>query len=207
MPLISTSRLPGGRVLSHVWGVISHVGRAGLSWMPCRASFKIFKFFSRICVHKNVDFKVDSGPDWLIDCKWHVVAVLSRSEHFIIHFLMVKSGCRTDALPLTCVFCASNSLFPDGYPRDEIIYKWNRNSVATSDQKYWRLYQFDFMGLRNTTDMLTTTAGGKCIFRVGRVALRRCLVDVHLKLWLGGGQRSHRLLNSWTSRSPNWSLP
>eukprot|EP00066_Takifugu_rubripes_P015218 XP_011604484.1 PREDICTED: gamma-aminobutyric acid receptor subunit gamma-3-like [Takifugu rubripes] len=46
-----------------------------------------------------------------------------------------------------------------GYPRDEIIYKWNRNSVATSDQKYWRLYQFDFMGLRNTTDMLTTTAG------------------------------------------------
>lgn len=31
--------------------------------------------------------------------------------------------------------------------------------MATSDQKYWRLYQFDFMGLRNTTDMLTTTAG------------------------------------------------
>uniref|UniRef100_H3DA81 Gamma-aminobutyric acid type A receptor subunit gamma3 n=1 Tax=Tetraodon nigroviridis TaxID=99883 RepID=H3DA81_TETNG len=46
-----------------------------------------------------------------------------------------------------------------GYPRDEIVYKWNQNSVATSDQKYWRLYQFDFMGLRNTTDMLTTTAG------------------------------------------------
>lgn len=47
----------------------------------------------------------------------------------------------------------------DGYPRDEILYKWGRNSVATSDQKYWRLYQFDFMGLRNTTDVLTTTAG------------------------------------------------
>lgn len=47
----------------------------------------------------------------------------------------------------------------DGYPRDEIIYKWKRNSVETSDQKYWRLYQFDFMGLRNTTDVLTTTAG------------------------------------------------
>ncbi|KAA8579575.1 hypothetical protein FQN60_006668, partial [Etheostoma spectabile] len=46
-----------------------------------------------------------------------------------------------------------------GYPRDEIVYKWNRNSVETSDQKYWRLYQFDFMGLRNTTDVLTTTAG------------------------------------------------
>lgn len=48
---------------------------------------------------------------------------------------------------------------PDGYPRDEILYKWKRNSVETSDQKYWRLYQFDFMGLRNTTDVLTTTAG------------------------------------------------
>uniref|UniRef100_A0A0F8CFK9 Gamma-aminobutyric acid receptor subunit gamma-3 n=1 Tax=Larimichthys crocea TaxID=215358 RepID=A0A0F8CFK9_LARCR len=46
-----------------------------------------------------------------------------------------------------------------GYPRDEIVYKWAQNSVATSDQKYWRLYQFDFMGLRNTTDVLTTTAG------------------------------------------------
>ncbi|XP_019729409.1 gamma-aminobutyric acid receptor subunit gamma-3-like isoform X1 [Hippocampus comes] len=45
-----------------------------------------------------------------------------------------------------------------GYPRDEIVYKWRRNSVETSDQKYWRLYQFDFMGLRNTTDVLTTTA-------------------------------------------------
>lgn len=50
---------------------------------------------------------------------------------------------------------------PDGYPRDEIVYKWKRNSVETSDQKYWRLYQFDFMGLRNTTDVLTTTAGKK----------------------------------------------
>lgn len=129
-------------VLSHFWSVILHVGGA----------FKFFKFGS---------------PDWLIECQGHVVAVLSRSEHFIIHFVMVKSGCRTDVLPLKCVFYASNSLFPDGYPRDEIIYKWNRNSVATSDQKYWRLYQFDFMGLRNTTDMLTTTAGGKCVFKVG----------------------------------------
>lgn len=60
-----------------------------------------------------------------------------------------------------CVFPLTlNSVcFPDGYPRDEIVYKWGQNSVATSDQKYWRLYQFDFMGLRNTTDVLATTAG------------------------------------------------
>ncbi|KAM7375134.1 hypothetical protein PAMA_014289 [Pampus argenteus] len=44
------------------------------------------------------------------------------------------------------------------FQADEIVYKWRRNSVETSDQKYWRLYQFDFMGLRNTTDVLTTTA-------------------------------------------------
>lgn len=62
---------------------------------------------------------------------------------------------------LTSVFSALNSSFPDGYPRDEIVYRWSQNSVATSDQKYWRLYQFDFMGLRNTTDLLATTAGRK----------------------------------------------
>uniref|UniRef100_A0A3Q0SJX0 Gamma-aminobutyric acid type A receptor subunit gamma3 n=1 Tax=Amphilophus citrinellus TaxID=61819 RepID=A0A3Q0SJX0_AMPCI len=53
-----------------------------------------------------------------------------------------------------------------GYPRDEIVYKWKRNSVETSDQKYWRLYQFDFMGLRNTTDLLTTTAGDYVLMTV-----------------------------------------
>ncbi|XP_057193522.1 gamma-aminobutyric acid receptor subunit gamma-3 isoform X2 [Triplophysa rosa] len=46
-----------------------------------------------------------------------------------------------------------------GYPQDEMIYKWRRNSVQAADQKSWRLYQFDFMGLRNTTDIIKTTAG------------------------------------------------
>uniref|UniRef100_A0A8C1KFI1 Gamma-aminobutyric acid receptor subunit gamma-3 n=1 Tax=Cyprinus carpio TaxID=7962 RepID=A0A8C1KFI1_CYPCA len=46
----------------------------------------------------------------------------------------------------------------DGYPRDEMIYKWRKNSVQAADQKSWRLYQFDFMGLRNTTDIIKTTA-------------------------------------------------
>uniref|UniRef100_A0A672FTL8 Gamma-aminobutyric acid type A receptor subunit gamma3 n=1 Tax=Salarias fasciatus TaxID=181472 RepID=A0A672FTL8_SALFA len=53
-----------------------------------------------------------------------------------------------------------------GYPRDEIVYKWRRSSVETSDQKYWRLYQFDFMGLRNTTDLLSTTAGDYVLMTV-----------------------------------------
>ncbi|KAG7269713.1 hypothetical protein CRUP_026905 [Coryphaenoides rupestris] len=60
---------------------------------------------------------------------------------------------------------ASSSL-DNGYPRDEIVYKWRRNSVETSDQKYWRLYQFDFMGLRNTTDILKTTAGDYVLMTV-----------------------------------------
>ncbi|XP_075056212.1 gamma-aminobutyric acid receptor subunit gamma-3 isoform X3 [Mixophyes fleayi] len=47
----------------------------------------------------------------------------------------------------------------DGYPKDELIYRWRKNSVEAANQKSWRLYQFDFMGLRNTTDIVQTSAG------------------------------------------------
>uniref|UniRef100_A0A671S338 Gamma-aminobutyric acid receptor subunit gamma-3 n=1 Tax=Sinocyclocheilus anshuiensis TaxID=1608454 RepID=A0A671S338_9TELE len=53
-----------------------------------------------------------------------------------------------------------------GYPRDEMIYKWRKNSVQAADQKSWRLYQFDFMGLRNTTDIIKTTAGDYVVMTV-----------------------------------------
>uniref|UniRef100_A0A8C2WK89 Gamma-aminobutyric acid type A receptor subunit gamma3 n=1 Tax=Cyclopterus lumpus TaxID=8103 RepID=A0A8C2WK89_CYCLU len=53
-----------------------------------------------------------------------------------------------------------------GYPRDEMIYKWRKNSVEATDQKSWRLYQFDFMGLRNTTDIIKTTAGDYVLMTV-----------------------------------------
>ncbi|XP_038572570.1 gamma-aminobutyric acid receptor subunit gamma-3 isoform X2 [Micropterus salmoides] len=53
-----------------------------------------------------------------------------------------------------------------GYPRDEMIYKWRKNSVEAADQKSWRLYQFDFMGLRNTTDIIKTTAGDYVVMTV-----------------------------------------
>lgn len=42
-----------------------------------------------------------------------------------------------------------------------MIYKWRKNSVEAADQKSWRLYQFDFMGLRNTSDIVKTSAGKK----------------------------------------------
>ncbi|XP_041055131.1 gamma-aminobutyric acid receptor subunit gamma-3 isoform X1 [Carcharodon carcharias] len=46
-----------------------------------------------------------------------------------------------------------------GYPKEEMVYKWRKNSVKTGNQKSWRLYQFDFLGLRNTTKIIETTAG------------------------------------------------
>ncbi|XP_037765469.1 gamma-aminobutyric acid receptor subunit gamma-4 isoform X2 [Chelonia mydas] len=46
-----------------------------------------------------------------------------------------------------------------GYPREEIIYRWRRYSIEVSDQRTWRLYQFDFTGLRNTSEVLRTGAG------------------------------------------------
>ncbi|XP_067404545.1 gamma-aminobutyric acid receptor subunit epsilon isoform X4 [Emydura macquarii macquarii] len=45
-----------------------------------------------------------------------------------------------------------------GYPREEIIYRWRRYSIEVSDQRTWRLYQFDFTGLRNTSEVLRTGA-------------------------------------------------
>ncbi|XP_043400343.1 gamma-aminobutyric acid receptor subunit gamma-1 isoform X2 [Chelonia mydas] len=46
-----------------------------------------------------------------------------------------------------------------GYPRNEIEYKWKKTSVAVADPKYWRLYQFAFVGLRNTTEISHTLSG------------------------------------------------
>nr|XP_015219518.1 PREDICTED: gamma-aminobutyric acid receptor subunit gamma-3 isoform X1 [Lepisosteus oculatus] len=53
-----------------------------------------------------------------------------------------------------------------GYPSDEMVYKWRKNSVEAADQKSWRLYQFDFMGLRNTTDVIKTSSGDYVVMTV-----------------------------------------
>jgi hypothetical protein len=53
-------------------------------------------------------------------------------------------------------------IFPlDGYPKNEIEYKWKKPSVEVADPKYWRLYQFAFVGLRNSTE-ISHTISGKC---------------------------------------------
>lgn len=49
--------------------------------------------------------------------------------------------------------------FADGYPKEEIVYKWKRSSVEVGDIRSWRLYQFSFVGLRNTTEVVRTVSG------------------------------------------------
>jgi len=51
------------------------------------------------------------------------------------------------------------SLHSDGYPREEIVYKWKRSSVEVGDIRSWRLYQFSFVGLRNTSEIVRTVSG------------------------------------------------
>ncbi|KAF3705617.1 Gamma-aminobutyric acid receptor subunit gamma-2 GABA(A) receptor subunit gamma-2 Precursor [Channa argus] len=45
-----------------------------------------------------------------------------------------------------------------GYPREEIVYKWKRSSVEVGDIRSWRLYQFSFVGLRNTSEVVSTVS-------------------------------------------------
>uniref|UniRef100_A0A8C2MNY7 Gamma-aminobutyric acid receptor subunit gamma-2 n=1 Tax=Cricetulus griseus TaxID=10029 RepID=A0A8C2MNY7_CRIGR len=48
-----------------------------------------------------------------------------------------------------------------GYPREEI-----RSSVEVGDTRSWRLYQFSFVGLRNTTEVVKTTSGDYVVMSV-----------------------------------------
>ncbi|XP_065153106.1 gamma-aminobutyric acid receptor subunit gamma-1 isoform X2 [Paramisgurnus dabryanus] len=54
----------------------------------------------------------------------------------------------------------------DGYPRNEIQYRWQRRSVEVADQRYWRLYQFAFVGLRNTSDVAHTQSGDYVVMTI-----------------------------------------
>lgn len=65
----------------------------------------------------------------------------------------------------TAFFCSFPPFFnfvlcrSDGYPREEIVYKWKRSSVEVGDIRSWRLYQFSFVGLRNTSEVVRTVSG------------------------------------------------
>ncbi|XP_063079972.1 gamma-aminobutyric acid receptor subunit gamma-1 [Engraulis encrasicolus] len=53
-----------------------------------------------------------------------------------------------------------------GYPKNEIMYRWQRRSVEVADQRYWRLYQFAFVGLRNATEVIHTQSGEYVIMTI-----------------------------------------
>ncbi|KAM6220349.1 gamma-aminobutyric acid receptor subunit gamma-1 isoform 2-T2 [Rhynchocyon petersi] len=53
-----------------------------------------------------------------------------------------------------------------GYPKNEIEYKWKKPSVEVADPKYWRLYQFAFVGLRNSTEISHTISGDYIIMTI-----------------------------------------
>ncbi|KAM7376721.1 hypothetical protein PAMP_006432 [Pampus punctatissimus] len=53
-----------------------------------------------------------------------------------------------------------------GYPKNEIMYRWQRRAVEVADQRYWRLYQFAFVGLRNTSDVAHTQSGEYVILTI-----------------------------------------
>ncbi|XP_047575167.1 gamma-aminobutyric acid receptor subunit gamma-1 [Lutra lutra] len=53
-----------------------------------------------------------------------------------------------------------------GYPKNEIEYKWKKPSVEVADPKYWRLYQFAFVGLRNSTEISHTISGDYVIMTI-----------------------------------------
>uniref|UniRef100_A0A8C8K5D5 Neurotransmitter-gated ion-channel transmembrane domain-containing protein n=1 Tax=Oncorhynchus tshawytscha TaxID=74940 RepID=A0A8C8K5D5_ONCTS len=54
----------------------------------------------------------------------------------------------------------------NGYPREEIVYKWKRSSVEVGDIRSWRLYQFSFVGLRNTSEIVRTVSGDYVVLTV-----------------------------------------
>ncbi|XP_031643902.1 gamma-aminobutyric acid receptor subunit gamma-1-like isoform X2 [Oncorhynchus kisutch] len=51
-------------------------------------------------------------------------------------------------------------------PKNEILYHWQKRSVKVADQRYWRLYQFAFVGLRNTSDVGHTQSGEYVILTI-----------------------------------------
>uniref|UniRef100_F6YQ50 Gamma-aminobutyric acid type A receptor subunit gamma1 n=1 Tax=Ornithorhynchus anatinus TaxID=9258 RepID=F6YQ50_ORNAN len=53
-----------------------------------------------------------------------------------------------------------------GYPQNEIEYKWKQTSVEVADPKYWRLNQFAFVGLRNSTEIWRTQSGDYVVMTI-----------------------------------------
>ncbi|CAD7682876.1 unnamed protein product [Nyctereutes procyonoides] len=45
------------------------------------------------------------------------------------------------------------------YPESEMIYKWENFKLEIDERNSWKLFQFDFTGVTNTTETISTPAG------------------------------------------------
>ncbi|XP_032701173.1 gamma-aminobutyric acid receptor subunit epsilon isoform X2 [Lontra canadensis] len=45
------------------------------------------------------------------------------------------------------------------YPESELIYKWEDFKLKINEKNSWKLFQFDFTGVTNTTETISTPAG------------------------------------------------
>lgn len=87
------------------------------------------------------------------------VLVFEKHVMFVLSFSAVYSEFSAKLCVILTALCSS-----DGYPKEEIVYKWKRSSVEVGDIRSWRLYQFSFVGLRNTSEVVRTVSGRKMFF-------------------------------------------
>ncbi|XP_067579095.1 gamma-aminobutyric acid receptor subunit epsilon isoform X6 [Pseudorca crassidens] len=74
--------------------------------------------------------------------------------------MTIDAGCSLHMLkfPMDSHSCPlSFSSF--SYPENEIIYKWENFKLVINESNSWKLFQFDFIGVSNTTETITTVAG------------------------------------------------
>uniref|UniRef100_A0AC11EGC1 Gamma-aminobutyric acid type A receptor subunit epsilon n=1 Tax=Ovis aries TaxID=9940 RepID=A0AC11EGC1_SHEEP len=45
------------------------------------------------------------------------------------------------------------------YPENDLIYEWENFTLKINESNSWKLFQFDFTGVSNTTETVTTLAG------------------------------------------------
>nr|BAG61220.1 unnamed protein product [Homo sapiens] len=45
------------------------------------------------------------------------------------------------------------------YPENEMIYKWENFKLEINEKNSWKLFQFDFTGVSNKTEIITTPVG------------------------------------------------
>ncbi|XP_047391873.1 gamma-aminobutyric acid receptor subunit epsilon isoform X2 [Sciurus carolinensis] len=74
--------------------------------------------------------------------------------------MTIDAGCSLHMLkfPMDSHSCPlSFSSF--SYPQSEMIYKWDNFKLEINEKNSWKLFQFDFTGVSNKTEIISTPAG------------------------------------------------